>query len=1522
MSENLTGSVLRGYEFHTELGQGGFGAVYRAHQALLKRDVAIKVILPEYANTPAFIRRFEVEAELIARLEHPNIVPLYDFWREPNGAFLVMRLVSGGSLRSVLERQKLEINQIATLLEQIAAALHVAHRENVVHRDIKPDNILLDNDLNGYLSDFGIATILGIDEFADDGLISGSVHYIPPEQFMGRGPSAQGDIYALGLTFYELLTGEHPFRRETVSEVIQSHLHTPVPNLNDLKPEYSHLDYVIQRATAKDPESRYETAIEFARAFREAMSDMGMGTIRFDDFVFAPVDLPNPYRGLQAFGESDSDKFYGRSALVERFLERLAENVPHQRFLAVIGASGSGKSSAVKAGLIPALRTGRLPNSENWFIAETVPGANPFVSLEEALLKVAVHPLEGLQQKLQGENGLHQVVKRLLPDDTSELLLIVDQFEELFTLVEDEAVRHRYMDNLIASFSHPQSRVRLIITLRADFYDKPLQYRQFGQVLRQRMETVLPLAPEELQEAIIMPATNLGVSYEQGLVDTIIADVGAQPGTLPLLQYALTELFERREGFMLNLAAYQGIGGVTGALARRADEVYEALGSAEAQDAARQLFLRLVSVGDSQDTTRRRIRRSELADTAVMEAVINRFGKSRLLTFDRDAQTREATLEVAHEAIIRNWQRLRLWIEESRSLLQIQNRLTSNAQEWEATKKNASYLATGLRLAQYEGLLDSKVTLSNLEAEYLKESIAQREEKRRAEEARKEHELQLQRQAANRLRYLVAVMLVFLVVAIGLTVFAFNQRANAETQAQIAERQADESRSLALAANAEEWADRDQGLALALAVEANSIADPPIFARTVLDELAYQPGVAYIWDSHRDRVISVAFSPDGRIAATGSGDTSARLWDVETGAERFHLTGHSDAVWIVAFSPDGSLLATGSADATIKLWSVETGRLLRTLERHTNQVRDLRFSPDGRLLLSGAFDSTAKLWSVTTGELIRTFEGHTENIFRVDIRPDAQQIVTASFDDTAIIWDLNTGAILHRLAEHRNDLRVVAYSPDGQTIATGSADSTAILWDANSGALVHRLNGHTDWVMNLAFSPNGETLVTGSADTTARLWNALTGELIHNFVGHADRIETLAFSPAGDMVLTGCWDSTSNLWSVGSGRLIHRFAGQQDTIKSVAFSPTGDYILTGSLDSTARLWDVTSPEMIKDFIGHTGAVLSVRFSPDGGTLLTGSVDGSGRLWSIASDETTAILDEPFSWLRSANYNADGTRIVGGGDDMVGYVWDRQTGGLIRQLEGHTGWIMSASYSPDSRFILTASLDRTARLWDAETGAFIRALEGHTGGLLSAAFSPDGSRIITGAEDDSVILWDSTTGAIIQQLPAHDDDVFAVMFSPDGRYFATASGDATAKIWDATSLELVFSLTGHTGDVRAVAFSPDGRWILTGSADTSARLWDATNGQHRHSYTGHSSEVVGVAFSPDSTQVATASWDRTIRLWSTNLPDDLVAWTFANWTVEELSCEQRALYGLEPLCDAAGVYPTRTPYPMNNAANTR
>lgn len=674
--------TVRGYELREQMGGGEFGVVYRAYQPSVGREVAIKVIRPEFVNQPAFVRRFEAEAQLVAQLEHPHIVALYDYWRDPEGAYLVMRWLRGGALKDALDRGPWNVEPASRLLQQIGSALAYAHRQGAVHGDFKPANLLLDEEGNAYLSDFAVASRL-VDASEAGRPITSSPAYLPPEELRGEPLRPASDIFALGLLTFELLTGRRP------------PMDRSLPAIRDVRPDLpAGIGSVIARATADDPFARFASVDEFLGAFFETLGEAPPP----EELPFTPTR--NPYKGLHAFSELDAQDFFGRRPLTEDLLRAVKD----RRLVAVVGPSGIGKSSVVRAALIPALRAGAFPESREWVITDMFPGSYPFEELEAALLQVAVEHPEGLTEDLaRDERGILRVTKRILPPD-SQALLLVDQFEELFTLGTDEETRRLFLDALTTLALDKRSRVRVVITLRADFFDRPLRYPRFGELLREGMVAVTAPGEADLAEAITRPGEGVGVRFEPGLVSRIIADVNDQPGALPLLQYALTELFAARTSNLLTIHGYQSSGGVLGALGRRAEELYQGLDTL-GREAVRQVFLRLVAVSDVAEDTRRRVRRQELnglaVDPEVLNEVIRRFGEYRLLSFDRDTLTRGPTVEVAHEALLSEWERLRTWISERREDLLLERRLSEAVEEWDRAGRDPSYLLTGARLDQF-----------------------------------------------------------------------------------------------------------------------------------------------------------------------------------------------------------------------------------------------------------------------------------------------------------------------------------------------------------------------------------------------------------------------------------------------------------------------------------------------------------------------------------------------------------------------------------------------------------------------------------------------------------------------------------------------------------------------------------------------------------------------------------------------------------------------------------------------------
>jgi WD40 repeat protein/serine/threonine protein kinase len=1448
---DISGQSIKGYELQELIGEGGFGAVYRAYQPVVKRDVALKIILPEYANNPEFIRKFEAEAQMVARLEHLNIVPLYDYWREPGKAYLVMRWLRGGSLAALLKQQGfLPAETIIRLVDQLGGALAQAHRHGVVHRDLKPANVLLDEDQNAYLSDFGLAISLkGDNETADQ--IAGTPHYMAPEQITGEEVSPQTDIYAFGIMLYELLTGSRPYEG-TLSELILGHLQDPLPSLTAKKADLSpQLDAVVQRASAKAPAERYPDVRSMVVAFKQAMATSTFGTspgelqasvsytptssrtglvhpmYRFD----LDLAVENPYKGLRAFEEGDAADFFGREVLVGRLLNRLSES----RFLAVVGPSGSGKSSVVKAGVLPALRQGKLPNSQNWFIMDLVPGNHPLEKLQSALLGIAVHSLDLGARLRKDERGLVEIMRDVLPNDGSELLLVIDQFEEVFTQVTDERERVHFLESLRLAISDPSSRLRVIVTLRADFYDRPLLYPLFGELVRQHTEVVLPLSPEELEQAIVGPAERVGLSIEPTLIAAIVADVNEEPGALPLLQYALTELFEKRQGMTLTLEAYRNSGGVLGALARRAEELYLSLDDKQ-QEMARQLFLRLVTLGEGVEDTRRRVLWGEIlnvvSDHDLMQSVIDTYGKYRLLTFDNDPQTREPTIEVAHEAIIRQWKRLREWLDASRQDLRLQRMLNAGVQEWLHSGRDTSFLLRGTRLHQFEEwAANTQLALSQDERAYIDASLKERQRQQEEAEAQAAYQRRLEQRARRVLQWLAAVMLVGLVVAAALSIVAFNQRSQAQENADRAEASAIRSDSLRYGAEANTLLQNqsDNELATLLSIYALDLAYAPQ-ADKVLSEAAYLDFPVRYFAGHTQQVYSVRFSADGKSLLTSALDKSIRLWDVSSGEEVQRFKDELEfGIWESEFSADETLiLALFGGAGGIRVWDRETGAeifALATEEDDPNTYYTAELSPDGRWVAAGRYKGSIELWDIERNEMIRTLEGFDKTVQALKFSPDGRYILAAGDNSVAVLWDTQTGEEIRRYEGHANTIYTVNFSQDGSRILTSSWDGTARLWETETGKELVKFSGHTGPIWGSALSSDGHYVVTGGDDFSARLWDAETGAELRRFTGHTNIVYAVAFSPDSRYVVTGGWDNQIKLWEVEPSIQPHIFKGHTDLIYDVAMTADNKTFFSGSVDGTIRMWDAATGEVIREFSGHEGGINGVALSPDERWLASTSDDATARLWDVTTGEELRVFEtEAITWMTMVVFSPDGRYILTGTDDDAVYLWDVETGEVLRRYTGHEADIWAIAISPDGRYVVAGSYDSTARIWDAETGEELHLLTAHGDTVWTVAFSPDSRSLVTADDDGAVILWEVQSGKEIRRFSGHNSSVYAVGFSPDGKVLLSGSGDSTIRLWDIQTGREIRRLTGHNGAVNIVRFSPDGYWILSGSSDNTVRLW--------------------------------------------------------------------------------------------------
>jgi WD40 repeat protein/DNA-binding SARP family transcriptional activator len=1143
-----------------------------------------------------------------------------------------------------------------------------------------------------------------------------------------------------------------------------------------------------------------------------------------------PTISRNPYLGLRAFDESDRKLFFGRDELTERLVSRFAP--PENRFLAVVGPSGSGKSSVIRAGLVPALRSGAIPGSETWYFTMMTPGPRPIDSLAAAIARVAFAPIPDAAQQLRADpESLDGIVKRVVAPDAT-LLLVIDQLEEVFTQARDPAGGDHFLEILAAAATVSAGAVRIVVGLRADYYDRPLSHATFGGVIGKAVESVAPLTAPELGRAIAGPARQAGITLEPGLEARIIADVIDQPGGLPLLQHALSELFELRDGTTLTATGYEQIGGVAGSLARRAEDTFARLEAAPAA-AARSILLHLVAIGD-EGVTRRRVLRRELASLGgahtATAMVLDAFGSHRLLSFDRNPTTGSPTVELAHEAIISAWPRLRNWIDAGRSDLATQRRLAEAAAEWQAGARDPSYLLTGSRLAQFEEwAASSTVPATPTEKDFLAASIAARDSAAAAEVARVGRERRLERHSRNRLRMLVAVMAVA-VVAVGILALI------AQRQADRVERNLGLSEARRLTAEADNAIAVDPELAILLALEAVAQTDSvgePILAETIETLHLAMPAV-------RVRTAlsagAAAYNPAGTLLvaadpgttlsqSTGTGGVT--LFDTATWEPVRSLVGHGTRTFATAYSPDGTLIATGDFAGTAILWESDSGEQVATLDTGSALTTHIEFHADGSELLTVNVAGLVKAWS-TTGTLLAEFV-HSAVSTDAAYLPDDR--IAVAVDDPGhglYIWTDPNADPAGPLA-HPQGACAVETSPDGSILATGGSDGIVRLWDAATLEPGPVLEGHGGRVCGLAFTPDGSIIVSVSEDGTARLWDIASGESLLELAGHTAGVEHVAVAPDGRYVATGSADGTTRIWEItpeGSREALTVAAGMPAV--AAAFDPAGARLAASFQDGSARIWNATTGNATATLDGHTNALWEIAFSPDGTSIVTVAQDGTARLW------------------------------------------DSATGDTFHVLEGHVDQVFGAAFSPDGRYVFTGGFDGTVRAWDPATGAELGSIATGGRGVFGIDLTEDGAIVAAGG--DSVTLWNSVTGDLLHEI----DDIgitTAVVFMPGDSVLLTGGTDGSLRMWSLdASPGLITELGGHNAAITSVVTDTAGSLIVSASSDGAIKVRDS-DGNEQFAIPGIDTPGI-VDVTADGRRLAIPAADGTVRVFLLD-PEELV-----------------------------------------------
>jgi WD40 repeat protein/serine/threonine protein kinase len=1405
-----------------ELGRGAMGITYKAFDVDLRVPVTLKVISERYLSDESARLRFLREARAAASLRHPNVASVFHLGRSGGNYFYAMEFVEGETLGSLIRRSgQLELKQALEIVSQVAAGLAAVHKQNLVHRDIKPTNIMVSLDegsgVTAKIIDLGLAKSVNEPLFesaiSTPGAFAGTPEFASPEQFSGVGVDIRSDLYSLGVTLWEMLIGHPPFRGSP-AEVMYQHLHGPLP-LGQLEHVQQPVVTLIKSLLDKDPGRRPQKPSELQNLLREVRTALETkGKVKSRGVIRTAAEhrrgealhRPRPDRMSAA---KEALRAETRRPLLEAwdFTPFLAEKLKgftgrdwvfqeieawrrkcSPPALLIVGEPGVGKST-VLAQLIQR-NPGGYVLGYHCCRADTPATLDP-AGLVRNLAAMISARLDEYAAMLEGpaivdalarsdsdpasafDAAILSPLHKIRAPEGGRLYLVIDALDEAL----ERAQRPTIVDVLSTRFDRLPSWIGIVATTRRD----PSLLSQLRSLCVHVLDVEDPRNQEDVRHFI-----------QDRLAEPELRDK-AQGSGRSVTELATTLLRSSAGNFLFVTTALDAV--EIGQLSFDQIEklppglrsLYELFFHRLFRDAGMD-FSVARKVLETVAAAREPLTRQQIAAATELDAedelplILSRLAsfvpasQGRYAFFHKslfewltgwDIQQDQPFAGPAHVNLQKGWNRLATWC-------------------WAEYKRSSGkpplyclrHLAAHLHQVGLDHLLeillkDFHFLQAKLESMDVSALIGDYEYLPAGVDLR-------QTQAAIRLSAHVLA------------------RDHRQLAGQLMGR---------LLGNA---APNIQDLLK----EAARWQSWP-WLRPLKRSLT-PPGGPMIGtlQGHTRMVTAVAVTPDGRYAVTGSWDSTLRVWALDSGQTVRLLEGHAACVTSVAVTLDGRCIVSASEDRTLRVWDLATGQTKRVLEGHTNWAVALAVTPEGRGAVSGSWDGTLRVWDLESGQTVRTLEGHTSAVRAVALTPDGRCALSASNDRTLRVWELESGRTVCTLRGHANVVTAAVVTPDGRRAVSASEDRTLRVWDLKSAQTELVLEGHTGVVTAVAVTPDGQHAVSASWDRTLRVWDLESGQTVRTLEGHTSAVTAVAITPDGQYAVSASDDRTARVWQLEKSQSVGMLEDDAAAITAVAVTPDGRRALFALGNRTLRVCELENGERVLTLEGDTHAVTAVAVTPDGRRAVSALDNHTLRVWDLESGQIERTLEGHTACIRSVVVTPDGRRVLSASDDQTLRVWDLEKDHKVHTLEGHTGAVTAVTVTLDGRLAVSASWDRTLRVWELENDHKVRTLEGHTSAVTAVTVTLDGRLAVSASWDRTLRVWELGSGRIIRTLEGHADWVRSVAVTPDGRLTVSASDDHTLRVWDLNSGEVITTFSGE-GAMLNCAVAPDGRTICAG-----------------------------------------------------------------------------------------------------------